>query len=264
MPRRLVRDHGVGHALLADQRGQRAGVDAGEADDAARLQPVVEVARRAIVRRRGDVGVQDDAAGARRRRHVDRLDVVLVGADIADVREGEGDDLPGIGRIGEDLLVAGHRGVEADLADRVAGGAEAKAFQHGAVGQHQKRRRLGLSPSVAGGGPGGARRRLGHGLLVAYYMCRSKGALSRSCGYKPAVSHSRCNLKGTIRWATSTITRKPWGNCSSAASRGGTEVPEAQNWLRLAPQRHTKGCAAPLTTGCGQARTDRRPRCRRH
>ena len=46
-----VRDHGVGHALGADQAGQRAGVDAGEADDAARLEPVVEMARGAVVRR---------------------------------------------------------------------------------------------------------------------------------------------------------------------------------------------------------------------
>jgi len=41
---------------------------------------------------------------------------------IADMREGESDDLPGIGRVGEDLLVARHRGVEADLADGGAGG----------------------------------------------------------------------------------------------------------------------------------------------
>ena len=67
--------------------GQRAGVDAGEADDAARLQPLVEMARRAVVRGLGDVGAQDHAARARRRRHVDGLDVFLVGADIADVRE---------------------------------------------------------------------------------------------------------------------------------------------------------------------------------
>ncbi len=123
-----VRDHGIGHALDADQRGQRAGVDAAKPDDAARLQPVVEVAGGAVVRRRRDGAVQDDAARARRRRHVDGLDVVLVGADIADMREGEGDDLPGIGGVGEDLLIAGHGGIEADLADRAAGGAQAHSL----------------------------------------------------------------------------------------------------------------------------------------
>src|ERR1017187_1164467 len=79
------------------------------------------------------------------------------------MRESEGDDLPGIGGVGEDLLIAGHGGIEADLADRAAGGAEALALQHGSVGQHQKRRRLGFIPSAGGGGF-----RLGHGLLVAY------------------------------------------------------------------------------------------------
>jgi len=71
----------------------------------------------------------DERAG--RRRQVDGFDVVLVGADIADMRESEGDDLPGIGGIGEDLLVAGHRGVEADFADGMAGGAEARSLEHG-------------------------------------------------------------------------------------------------------------------------------------
>ena len=143
---RLVRDHGVGHALFADQRGERAGVDAGEPDDAAAFQPGIEMARRAVVRRLGDRGMQHDAARAGRRREIDGLDVLVVGADIADMGKREGDDLPGIGRIGEDLLIAGHRGVEADFADGMAGGAEADAFEHGAVGQHQQRRRLGFVP----------------------------------------------------------------------------------------------------------------------
>ena len=77
-----------------------------------------------------------------------RLDVFVVGADIADVGKREGDDLPGIGRVGEDLLIARHGGVEADLADRVAGRAEAKALEHRAVGQHQKRRRLWAQPKA--------------------------------------------------------------------------------------------------------------------
>ena len=118
-----------------------------EPDDAARAQPLVEMAGGAEVRRLGDVGAQDDAARARRRRHVDGLDVFVVGADVADMREGEGDDLPGIGRIGQDFLIAGHRGVEADLADRVAGGAEAETLQHGAVRQHQQRRGFPLDPA---------------------------------------------------------------------------------------------------------------------
>src|SRR5262245_50538669 len=86
------------------------------------------------------------------------------------MRESEGDDLPGIGRVGEDFLVARHRGVEADLSDRVSGGAKAEAFQNGPVGQHQKRRGFGFSPS-----PRFVGFRLGHGLLLAYYSVRGKG-----------------------------------------------------------------------------------------
>ena len=37
-------------------------------------------------------------------------------AVVADVGVGEGDDLPGVGRVGDDLLVAGQHGVEHDLA----------------------------------------------------------------------------------------------------------------------------------------------------
>src|SRR4029077_816950 len=118
-------------------------------DHAAAFQPGVEMFCGAIVRRLGDGGMQHHAAGARRRREVHGLDVVVVGAHIADMGEREGDDLAGIGRIGEDFLVTGHGGVEADLADRLAGRAEAKSFEHGAVGQHQQCRGLGLSPGDA-------------------------------------------------------------------------------------------------------------------
>src|SRR5262245_57160907 len=87
------------------------------------------------------------------------------------MREGEGDELPGIGRVGEKFLIARHGGVEADLADSMSGRAQSETFKHGSVGQHQKRGRLGLGPSCAGGGGF----RLGHGLLLAYYSVRGKG-----------------------------------------------------------------------------------------
>ena len=51
--------------------------------------------------------------------------------------EGEGDDLPGIGRIGQDFLIARNRGVEAHLAARVAFGADTLAPDSGTVGQYQ-------------------------------------------------------------------------------------------------------------------------------
>ena len=143
-----------GMPFCADQAGQRARVDAGKADDAARLQPQVEMAGGAVVGRVGDVGPEDAAAHARGGGEVDRLDVLVVDADIADMREGEGDDLAGIGRVGQDLLVAGHRRVEADLADGGAFRAEPHALDHGAVGKHEERGRARVGPGRVGHGEG--------------------------------------------------------------------------------------------------------------
>ena len=44
-----VRDHRIRHALFADEGGQRPRVDAGKPDDAAGLQPLIEMARGAVV-----------------------------------------------------------------------------------------------------------------------------------------------------------------------------------------------------------------------
>ena len=43
------------------------------------------------------------------------LHVVAVGAGIADMGIGQSDDLPAIGRVRQDFLVAGHRGIEDEL-----------------------------------------------------------------------------------------------------------------------------------------------------
>lgn len=133
---------------MPDQRGQSAGVDAGKPDHASAFEPVIEMARGAVVRRAGNGRVQHDAAGAGRCGQIDRLDVLVIGADIADMGKGEGDDLAGIGGIGQDLLIPGHRGIEADLAHRMAGRAETLAFEHGAVGEDEQRSRLMLLPAA--------------------------------------------------------------------------------------------------------------------
>jgi hypothetical protein len=146
-------DDAVGHAAFADVRGQRAGIDPGDADDVALPQPLVELFDGAVVGRVGDVGTEHDAADARERRHVHRLDVLVVGADVADMGEGEGDDLAGIGGVGQDLLVAGHRGVEADLARGMADRADAAALKAGAVAKDQEGGRGGLLPAGHGGAP---------------------------------------------------------------------------------------------------------------
>src|SRR3546814_6436092 len=69
------------------------------------------------------------------------LHILKIGADIADMGKGEVDDLPGIARVSHDLLIAGHRRVEADLANRLANRAEAASEQDGAVSTDQYTRR---------------------------------------------------------------------------------------------------------------------------
>jgi hypothetical protein len=71
-----------------------------------------------------------DQPGARRPR---RLVVGGVDADVADLGRGHDHDLAGVGRVGDHLLVAGQRGVEHDLAEALAGRAEADAAEDRAV-----------------------------------------------------------------------------------------------------------------------------------
>ena len=61
------------------------------------------------------------------------LHVLGIRAGIADVRISERDDLATVGRIREDLLVAGHRGVEDDFTDGLAVGTHRGALEYGAI-----------------------------------------------------------------------------------------------------------------------------------
>ena len=68
-------------------------------------------------------------------RHVRRLalHVLAIDAVVADQRIGHGDDLTLVAGIGEDLLIAGHRGVEDDFALGGSGSAKGAAGENGAV-----------------------------------------------------------------------------------------------------------------------------------
>ncbi len=130
----------AGHgAEVADVAGQAAGVDAGDAGHAVALQQRVEIAAGTPVRVTPGQLADDDAATERPA----ALVVGVVDAVVADVGVGEGDDLTGVGRVGDDLLVAGEHGVEDHLARRHAPGrrgADGFALEDRAVGQHQRRR----------------------------------------------------------------------------------------------------------------------------
>ena len=146
---RRVPQYGVRRAAVAQSAGQPAGIDSGDGGQAVAVQPGIEMPVAAIVGRIGDIG----AEYAAQRRRGRRLDILFVGPDIADMREGEGDNLGGVGRIGEDFLIAGERGVETQLAQHRLRRAGAAAPEHRPVIQKQARRR------PAGPGRGNLRRR---------------------------------------------------------------------------------------------------------
>ena len=72
--------------------------------------------------------------------HAARLGVVAVHAVVPLLGRGHHDDLPGVRRVGQDLLVAGHPGVEHRLAERLPRRAERGPAEHGAVLEHEQRR----------------------------------------------------------------------------------------------------------------------------
>ena len=72
--------------------------------------------------------------------HARRLGVLGVAAHVTDVGIGERDDLPAIGRIGEDFLIARHGGVENRLANHLSRHANGFAPKPAAVLQNQKGR----------------------------------------------------------------------------------------------------------------------------
>jgi hypothetical protein len=123
--------HGPGQPDVA---GQGAGVDLVDAQDASRAQEVGQAAVGAPVA--ADAArLADDVA-----RHVDALalEVLRVDAVVAHQGVGHGDDLAAVGGVGEDFLVAGHGGVEDDLAFSLSLAGEGSAREGPAIFECQK------------------------------------------------------------------------------------------------------------------------------
>jgi len=121
--------------VLAQVEDERPGVEA-PADRHAVRGGALEHAAGCPPVRRHRVEVGDDQPA---RPDAGRLLVVVVGADVADVRGGQDQDLAVVRRVREHLLVAGHRGVE----DHLAVGGERRAgrepVEDRAVGQREPR-----------------------------------------------------------------------------------------------------------------------------
>ncbi len=118
-------------ASLAQDAGEAAGVDAGDANRALLLQVVGEGLRGAEVRRCTRDFPQHQPSQA----HAAGFIILGIDADVADVRVGERHDLLGVGGIREDFLIAGHGGVEHHFATDEAIDANREAAKNRAVGE---------------------------------------------------------------------------------------------------------------------------------
>ena len=132
---RTRHDAAVLCALLAQDSRQLARVDVGDADDVARREELPEILRAPPTRGQRRQVANHESRG----KDAPRFRIFGIDADVADMGIGQRDDLTGVGRIGKDFLVAGHRGVENDLADRATVRADRSSTKHRSVGQRQQR-----------------------------------------------------------------------------------------------------------------------------
>ena len=122
-------------ALFAQDAGQAARVDVADGHDALTDQIVAQVLAAPPVTGQRRQVPHDQAGGL----DAGRFFVLDIGSGIADVRIGQGDQLPQIGGVRQDLLIAGHRGIEHHLADALPVGADGTAPKDRPVFQDQNR-----------------------------------------------------------------------------------------------------------------------------
>src|SRR5215469_9033866 len=90
--RRIVCDCPIRWSEITDSTGEPPRIHAGDSDQAVRFKPSLEGLGGAVIRRRSNRGAQHKPAGDRRR----GFDVLRIGSDVANVWEGEGNDLASI------------------------------------------------------------------------------------------------------------------------------------------------------------------------
>jgi hypothetical protein len=156
---------------------------------------------------------------------------LLVDAVVADVRIRQGDDLLAVAGVGEDFLVAGHRGVEHHFADGGAGGADRIADKDRAVCERQD------------GGREGSLKRQKHWVLRR----TEQAAFAATSAHTPCPScpePMRTEMAGCARAGI-----RPGGNSSRPGARRGHPAPPHPP-LRSGAGRNARPCrpAAPWVT----------------
>ena len=116
-------------AFFAQNSRQFARIDVGNRDNIIATQIV---GKRLIA---AEIAFQQGQVANNQAASIDfaRFHIFRVAASIADVWIGERDDLLGVGWIGKDFLIAGHRRVEHDFADRVARSANGNAIKNSSI-----------------------------------------------------------------------------------------------------------------------------------
>src|SRR5690349_9792055 len=104
----MVGDGPVWRPEIADAPGKSARIHPCDPDQSILREPSVERLGCAIICRSGSSGAQDETAGGGGR----GFDVFPIRSDIADVWEGESNDLAGVRRVRQDFLITGDRRVE--------------------------------------------------------------------------------------------------------------------------------------------------------
>ena len=67
------------------------------------------------------------------------FDILFVSTNISNVRESKGDDLPGVGRVGQYLLITGDGSVKTNLTNSCSNRAHTLPLQYGSIRKHQNR-----------------------------------------------------------------------------------------------------------------------------
>lgn len=150
---------------------------------------------------------------------------------VADEREGEDEDLPAVGRVGQRLRVADHARVEDELASHALGGAEGDALDDGAILNHERRvlrrSRKEVRRGARAGGGGGS----GGGRHFAVSTSRSKGGRVRLEGCTKTIQLDRIVVE------------------KEAEMRRRRRLPVAAEFVVAAGTQASRATPAPPTAG---------------
>ena len=130
--RHLITDECIHNALLPDDAGEGAGIDAADAGDTVLLEKGVQRVLAAEVGR-GVAQLAHHVALCKAR----AFEVLGNDAIVADEGEGLHNDLPGVAGIGQSFEIARHAGGEHQLPQPVTVGADARPLKDAAVIQNQ-------------------------------------------------------------------------------------------------------------------------------